>query len=171
MLNIQIEDIFLSIQNIDRTSIQKIYSLYRNSNDFKYATGVFQSIEDEQFVSNISQFIQRDDVFFLDIRLNSGETIGLIKGLVIKNEKIVWINSMIIDTPYQRMGYGKKAIGLLLEYFKQVCSSEKIYLSVCKSNIPGINFWAACGFKFCNWIPGREVAKYNDTVQIMYKLL
>lgn len=171
MLNIHIKDDFFNITNIDKTSIQKIYSIYRNSDDFKYATGFFQSIEYEQFAYNISQFIQRDNIFFLDIRLNSGETIGLIKGLTMNRDNVVWINSMIIDTPYQRKGYGIRVVGLLQEYLKRVCLTKKIYLSVYKSNMSGINFWTKCGFNDCNEISNKDDINFNENVQIMCKLL
>ncbi len=171
MLNICIKDEFLYIKSIDKTSISKIYSIYRNSSDFKYATGIFQPIEYTQFSNNISQFIQRENVFFLDIRLYTGETIGIIKGIVIEKDNIAWINSLIIDTPYQSKGFGKKAIRLLEDYLRQICFSKRIYLSVFRNNVSGINFWMKCGFNECNDLPGKEKVRLNETVQIMCKLL
>lgn len=171
MLDIHIKDDFINMANIDKTSIQKIYSIYRNSDEFKYATGFFQSVEYEQFANNISQFIQRDNIFFLDVGLNSGETIGLIKGSIINKDNLAWINSLIIDTPYQRKGYGKRTVGILQEYLKQVCFTKTIYLSVYKSNISGINFWTKCGFYDCKELPGKDNMNFNQTVQIMCKLL
>ncbi len=171
MLNIHVNDDCLFIKNIDKTSIKKIYSIYTNSNDFKYATGIFQPIGYEQFANNICQFINRENVFFLHVRLHSGETIGLVKGTVINNSKLVWINSMVIDTPYQGKGYGKRVMCLLEEYFRSGSIAARIYLSVFKPNTVGVNFWRKCGFTDCNQFPDRKTVKYNDTVQIMFKLL
>ena len=171
MLNIQIISDNFYIKSIDKTSINKIYSIYRNSNDFKYATGFFQPIEHKQFSYSISQFIQRKNVFFLDIRLNTGETIGLIKGVILIRDNIVWINSIVIDTPYQRQGYGKKVVELLEEYFSNVCSARKIYLSVFKTNTQGLNFWEKCGFELCNELPDKGGVRLNSAIQIMCKLL
>lgn len=171
MLNICIMDENLYIKSIDKTSIMQIYSIYRNSNDFKYATGFFYPIEYTQFSKNISQFIKRENVFFLDIHLNTGETIGMIKGSVLDKENIVWINSLIIDTPYQSKGFGKKVLKLLEDYFKEKCCSKRIYISVFRNNVSGINFWIKCGFKECNDIPFKEKVRLKDTVKIMYKLL
>jgi len=171
MLNIHIKDDFFNITNIDKTSIPKIYSIYRNSDDFKYATGFFQSVEYEKFAYNISQFIQRDNIFFLDVRLNSGEIIGLIKGALIDKANLAWINSLIIDTPYQRKGYGIRVVELLQEYLKQICLTKAIYLSVYKNNMSGINFWTKCGFYDCKGLPNKDDINFNQTVQIMCKLL
>jgi len=171
MLNIHVNDDCLFVKSIDRTSIKKIYSIYTNSNDFKYATGIFQPIGYEQFANNISQFIQRENVFFLHVRLHSGETIGLVKGIVTENDNIVWINSMVIDTPYQGRGYGQRVIGLLEDYFRYDSMARRIYLSVFKPNTVGVKFWKKCGFNDCDQFPERKTVKYNDTVQIMYKLL
>ncbi len=171
MLNIHIKDDILHIKNIDKNSIKNIYFIYRNSDEFKYATGIFHPIEYDQFSYQISQFIQRKNVFFLDICLLSGETIGLIKGSITNKENIVWINSMIINTPYQSNGYGKRVIGLLENYLSQMCSIKEIYLSVCKNNISGINFWSKCGYFYCNSILEKDSVKLNNMVQIMYKLL
>ncbi|MDF2987348.1 MAG: acetyltransferase [Eubacterium sp.] len=171
MLNIHIKDDILHIKNIDKNSINNIYSIYSNSDEFKYATGIFHPIGYDQFSYQISQFIQRKNVFFLDICLLSGETIGLIKGSITNKADIVWINSMVINTPYQSNGYGKRVLALLENYFSSICSIKEIYLSVCRNNISGINFWSKCGYCYCNQISKKDSVKLNEMVQIMYKLL
>jgi ribosomal protein S18 acetylase RimI-like enzyme len=171
MLNINITDDTFQIKNINKNSIKNIYSIYKNSCDFKYATGVFYSIEYNQFSQEISQFISRQNVFFLDICLvSSGEIIGFVKGLIIEKNKIVWINSLVINKPYQSKGYGMRVMKLLEYYLKHKCEVETIYLSVYKTNSIGINFWSKCGYSRCNYLSEKSFEKSNELVQFMWKI-
>jgi ribosomal protein S18 acetylase RimI-like enzyme len=172
MLDINIiNDAFL-IKNINKDSIKNIYSIYKNTCDFKYATGIFYSIEYNQFSQQISQFISRQNVFFLDICLvPSEELIGLVKGLIIDKDKIVWINSLVINKIYQSNGYGKRVMELLEYYLKKNCDVEKIYLSVYKTNIAGINFWSKCGYSNCDYLYEKSSAKSTELVRFMWKIL
>jgi len=172
MLNINLIDDTFLIKSINKDSIKNIYSIYSDTCDFKYATGVFYSIDYNQFSQQISQFITRQNVFFLDIRLvSSGELIGFAKGLVINKDKIVWINSFVINKPYQSNGYGKRVMELLEYYFKQKCDIQTIYLSVYKTNSVGINFWSKCGYCKCDYLSERSSAKSNELVRFMWKIL
>jgi len=172
MLNINIIDDTIFIKNINKDSIKNIYSIYRNTGDFKYATGVFDSIEYKQFSHQISQFLLRPNVFFLDIYLvSTGELIGLVKGVLVGKNKIVWINSLVINTQFQSNGYGKKVIELLENYLKHEYDVEKNYLSVYISNLSGINFWNKCGYVKCDYPSQRDSNKFNDHVQFMWKIL
>lgn len=172
MLNINIIDDTFLIKSITKDSIKNIYSIYKNTGDFKYATGIFYSIEYDQFLHQISQFILRQNVFFLDIYLvSTGELIGLVKGSVLVKDKIVWINSLVINTPYQSSGYGNRVIRLLEDYFKQKSGIEKFYLSVYKSNNSGINFWNKCGFRKCDYLSKSGSGEFNEFVQFMCKIL
>jgi ribosomal protein S18 acetylase RimI-like enzyme len=172
MLDINIIDDAFHIKNITKDSIKNIYSIHKNTYDFKYATGVFYSIDYNQFSQQTSQFISRQNVFFLDICLvSSEEIIGLVKGLLISKEKIVWINSLVINKPYQGNGYGKKVMELLENYLKQKCDVEKIFLSVYKTNSCGINFWSKCNFERCYFLSKSRLHKSNELVEFMWKIL
>ncbi len=170
MLNINMGNDNLEIKTIDKNSFKNIYSIY-SASDFKYATGVFESMEYARFMDEISRFIQKKDVFFLDICLPQGEPIGLIKGSVIEKNRLLWINSLVINTPYQKKGYGRMATLLLESFFKQKYLVEKIYLSVFKSNKAGMDFWSECGYEFCDGLPGMGAGNIGEFAQIMRKLL
>lgn len=162
MLNINIVNDTLLIKTINKNSFKNMYSIY-SASDFKYATGVSSPMEFEQFMDEISKFILQKDVFFLDILLSSGESIGLIKGTIKESNNILWINSLVINTPYQEKGYGRMAVFLLETYFKQKHSIEKIFLSVSKNNESGKNFWTKCGYF------NRD--NLSEFAQIMWKIL
>lgn len=172
MLDINIIDDCLHMKNINKDSIKNIYLIYKNSFDFKYATGVFNSIEYNQFSQQISQFITRKNVFFLDIySVSTGDIIGFVKGLVVNKDKIVWINSLIINKQYQKKGYGKRVMELLEDYLKQNCNIEKSYLSVYKTNVAGIKFWYKCGYSNCEYLSELTSRKSNNSIQFMWKIL
>lgn len=172
MLDINIVDASLTIKNINKDSIEKIYSVYRNSVDFKYATGIFNTIYYNQFSQQVSQFILRKNVFFMDVFLSiSGEHIGLVKGSIIEKDKIAWINSLVISKQHQLNGYGNRVVLLLENYLKNEYDVEIIYLSVYKSNSVGVNFWNKCGYKICDNISNEILTNFNRTVLFMCKKL
>lgn len=170
MIKINIKDNVLSINNVQKESLKYIYNIYRNADEFKYATGIFNQIEFDQFLQHISQFILRNNIFFVGISLSEGETIGLIKGTVITDDNIVWINSFAITTLQQSKGYGKRAVNLLENYLEKE-GVKRIYLSVYKNNEAGIKFWNKCGYSNFDNINELETQKLNDLVQIMCKIL
>jgi ribosomal protein S18 acetylase RimI-like enzyme len=172
MLDINIANNTFLVKNINKDSIGNIYSIYENTCDFKYATGIFYSIRYSQFSQDISQFITRPNVFFLDICLiPTKEVIGIIKGLVVYTDKIVWINSLVINKPYQKHGYGKKVMELLENYLKVMFDMEKVYLSVYKNNEDGIIFWEKCGYTKCEYLSEIYLDRTNEKVHFMRKTL
>ncbi len=172
MLSIEIIDEDLILKNINKDSIQNIYSIFKNSCDFKYATGVFHPMGYQLFSKQISQFITRKNVFYLDIcSASTGEKVGLVKGLVVDKNKIAWINSLIIGKPYQNKGFGTKAIWLLEDFLVRNFNIDKIYLSVYKTNTVGINFWTKCGYSEYDYPSHRSSEAYNELVKFMGKIL
>ncbi len=170
MLNINITNDTFSIRNINKESISNIYSIYKNTYDFSYATGIFNSIDYKQFSQQISQFITRQNVFFLDIYLiSTKKVIGFVKGFIIRNEKIVWISSLAINKPYQRNGYGVQVMSLLENFLKKHFGIEKNYISVDKKNIIGIRFWKKCGYDECNQLSELCSDTSSKIVTFMYK--
>ena len=170
MLNINITNDTFSIRNINKESISNIYSIYKNTYDFSYATGIFNSIDYKQFSQQISQFITRQNVFFLDIYLiSTKKVIGFVKGFIIRNEKIVWISSLAINKPYQRNGYGVQVMSLLENFIKKHFCIEKNYISVDKKNIIGIRFWKKCGYDECNQLSELCSDTSSKIVTFMYK--
>ena len=170
MLNINIRNDTFNIRNINKESISNIYSIYKNTYDYSYATGIFNTIDYKQFSQQISQFITRQNVFFLDIYLiPSREVIGFVKGFIIKNEKIVWISSLAINKPYQRNGYGVQVMNLLESYLRKHFGMEKNYISVDKKNVAGIRFWEKCGYEECNKLSELCSDTSSKLVTFMYK--
>ncbi len=173
MYNINIQNNEITLKTIDKDSIESLYSIYTNTEEFKYATGFFGNPPGfDQYICEVYKFLLKENTFFLEIHLPSiSEPIGLLKGSVIDNEKIVWINSLAIDTSYQSKGYGKKVIALFEKYYSQNFNITRIFLSVSKNNISGINFWKKCGYRNCDSLPAQYYNKLDEHVQIMQKIL
>ncbi|PYG87413.1 ribosomal protein S18 acetylase RimI-like enzyme [Ruminiclostridium sufflavum DSM 19573] len=170
MLDINIEDDTLYIKSINKNSIGNIYSIYRNTYDFSFATGIFDLINYDQFSHQLSKFITRQEAFFLDICFKaSGEAIGFVKGSIIQDEKIGWINSLAINKLYQRNGYGQKVMELLEKYLEQHFNITRNYLSVHKNNSAGIKFWSTCGYEECFNLSDICPDKSNQLIRFMYK--
>jgi ribosomal protein S18 acetylase RimI-like enzyme len=172
MLNISIIDVNLQVKNIDKESMRSIYSIYGNTVDFKYATGINDFITFEMFSYELSRFLSQENAFFLDISNSlNGITIGLVKGSLAKAENILWLHSLAIDKPFQSKGYGRRVIQMLENYFKQYYNIGKMCLSVSKNNSSGMNFWKKCGFTECDFISLEDFYKQTENVQIMWKKL
>lgn len=172
MLNIDIMDDTFHIKSINNDSMKGIYSIYANAGDFKYATGVFNSIEYEPFFYQISQFIQRSNVFFLDVCfIPTEEIMGLIKGSILEKDKIAWINSIVINKRYQSKGYGKRVLGLLENHLKNDYDVKNIYISVSQSNMSGLKFWKNCGYRKCDHLAKKNSNRIYEYVHFMCKML
>ncbi len=175
MLKIDILDDDLRLKNISYGSIKNIYSIYENTDVFKYATGVFSCISYDTFSSQLFKFISQNNVFFLDIFLETKDSfiidksIGLIKGSLSVEENILWLNSIAIDLPYQSRGYGKKVINIIENYFKNLYNVNTVCLSVSKSNLIGINFWKKCGYAEHEFETFGDFQKITEHALIMWK--
>lgn len=160
------------VKTADKDSIYKFYDIYKNTEVFKYATGILQNpLEFKAYVNEIKRFLFKENSFLLEIELNgSGESLGMIKGFIVENEKIAWVNSFAINTPFQSRGYGRMVIDSVQNHFKQKYLINRIYLSVSTNNIAGINFWKKCGYTNCEYIPKTNL-QLDTHVRIMWKML
>ncbi len=175
MLKINILDEDLRLKSINYGSIKNIYSIYENTDGFKYATGVYSFISYDTFSCQLFKFISQNNVFFLDIFLETKDSfsvdksIGLVKGSLSVEENILWLNSMAIDLPYQSRGYGKKVINILENYFKNSYNVNTICLSVSKSNNLGMKFWKKCGYTEHEFEIYSDFQKITEHAMIMWK--
>jgi diamine N-acetyltransferase len=68
-----------------------------------------------------------------------------------------WIDRLMIDEKYQKNGFGKKAMEIIIDKIKQDKSHNKIKLSTNPENIIGRNFYSKLGFKETGRMHGDEV--------------
>ena len=60
----------------------------------------------------------------------------------------LWLDRILIDKKYQKKGYGKKAVSLLIKRLKEEYPPQKIYLSVVEQNKVAIKLYYSFGFQF-----------------------
>ncbi|TYQ18387.1 UNVERIFIED_CONTAM: ribosomal protein S18 acetylase RimI-like enzyme [Acetivibrio alkalicellulosi] len=146
-LNIQGDDIFL--KDIKLNELKYIYKWYNNYEEYKYATGVDYPISFNHLVRKYNESILCLDEFFVGIySCNLYKMIGVLKGKYINLDKrTLWIRLVIIESGFQRKGYGQKAVNLLINHFKSNKNIKSVCLAVAKDNIKAIKFWHKQGFE------------------------
>jgi diamine N-acetyltransferase len=58
-----------------------------------------------------------------------------------------WIDELMIDKKYQKKGYGKKAVEIIIAEMKKDANHNKIYLHIEKGNINAVKLYESFGFK------------------------
>lgn len=77
---------------------------------------------------------------------------------------IYMLRRFMVDIRFQRQGYGKKALSLVMEEMKRYYNCNEIYLSVVPENIKAIHLYEKAGFVSTGIEIGDETHK-----EIIYK--
>ena len=88
-----------------------------------------------------------------------------------------WLDELFIDIKYQHLGYGKRAIPLILSLMKEMYKPKFIVLSVCNDN-PAKHLYEELGFiktdliydEASDSILRPDIIKCHDEI-LMYKLV
>lgn len=83
-----------------------------------------------------------------------------------EQEQSIWLDRLMIDQHWQKLGLGKKFMPLLLDYLFCHCTVEKIYLSAHKENKTIFSFYTAFGFRHTHHIDpenGELIMVYKKT--------
>ncbi len=71
---------------------------------------------------------------------------------------------IIIDRRVQRMGYGRRALGLMAEYCREALGMHQLYATIPVDNEPSLKLFQKLGFKICgryrSWM--RRGKRYID---------
>lgn len=59
----------------------------------------------------------------------------------------VWFDRLLIDTRYQRKGYGRKIVGMMLERIEREFPGRDIYISAYEDNQVAISLYQSFGFR------------------------
>lgn len=82
--------------------------------------------------------------------------VGFVMYCIDEDDGEYWIYRMMTDKNYQSMGYGKKAMQLLLDRIKEDKTRNKIFLGVHKDSVAAVNLYESYGFKFNGQVFGSE---------------
>ncbi len=73
---------------------------------------------------------------------------------------------ILIDTPFQRMGYGKSALETLLHYCRVTLQLHQVYAIVPAANEASMRLFRSCGFRTSgrlrSWL--RRAGSYSDAI-------
>lgn len=134
-LNVNNNDIYF--KNVQLNELTEIYKWYNNIKEYGFATGVENPVSFQDILKEYYKVLSSPEEFFISLYNISNEMVGVIKGNFIEEKKIVWIKVFIIKTGFQKKGYGKKAVGLLKDYFiKKI--KQKAYILPSIKEIAGL---------------------------------
>lgn len=109
---------------------------------YPYQIGYIESVKDCLLEASYSKEWRTAGIY------DNDTLVGFVMYGYFKKEGQVWLDRILIDKQYQGQGYGKHAIGLLLDLLYQEYHQDKIYLSVYEANKAAIQLYQNMGFHF-----------------------
>ena len=171
-LNIQEQTVYF--KDIKLEHLPQILKWYNKIGDFKFATGIDEPLTLEVLTRKYAEVAICINEFFVGIyTVAENEMIGILKGrLEYENKYAVWISSIVIDSNYQRRGYGSSSIELALNYFKNHNGMKTAFLSVIEENEQGRRFWSKHNFLELRRLENHiKLNKRQQNIIIMQKIL
>lgn len=156
MLSLLIEDRDLVIKDIYKPQLAKIIDWFNSSNkhQYRYAMGINKSITIEDIYEKYLEVLINAQEFFLSINLEDN-FVGFVKGRAdFRDKGEIWIMSMLIDTPYQNMGIGKRVLKLIINEFNERLGITEFYACLVDENVQAKTFWEKNGFNEHRTTPG-----------------
>jgi diamine N-acetyltransferase len=82
-----------------------------------------------------------------------------------EEKQIYTIWRFMIDTRYQKKGYGKNALQLSIDYLRKEFNVNEIFLSVEPNNIVAEKLYDSLGFKRTGELAGEEIEMRLDIIK------
>ena len=82
--------------------------------------------------------------------------VGFLMYCIDSDDDNYWIYRFMIDRTFQRKGYGKKALELVLKEIKKDKSRNKIILDVKRESIAAVELYRSFGFEFTGQVFGTS---------------
>jgi|GEM_PF-309832 len=148
MIPIYVDSKGLIIQNIKKSDLLKLTQWYNEPEHYKYATGIDRIITMDELTQQYDEAANCPHDFLAGLFVKQeSDMIGFIKGsLKSGRNHVLWLHSLIIESAYQRQGYGTIFLEMVLNYFKQLYQIHQVFVSVLIDNSAGIKFWSKNGF-------------------------
>lgn len=120
-----------------------------NEDNYEECLSLNVSVENENFVDSVAWSLSGAWVFYEDSRPFAIYADDLMVGYVLMyiGENNPQIINFMIDSRFQKRGYGTAAAKLCIDYLCQECHAHKISLPVDPENIAAQKLWNAVGFK------------------------
>lgn len=111
----------------------------------------------------ISRYEEKSELF----AIKADDTyVGLIGGGFDEDGVTGYINPLMIDSRYQKKGYAKKAMLLLIEYLQEKLGVEKININHRKENSVAGKMYESLGFMIC----GEDENEYHRQLDLTKRL-
>lgn len=173
MFPINIRNSTIYLTDIKHEHLPLVLGWYNKIDHFKYATGIDMPITLNDMAKRYAEIAVCPDAFFTGIYINNERMIGILKGkLQYQNRDAVWITSIVIDQNFQKKGYGKTAVELLLKHLKRCKQIRSAYLAVVEENAIGRIFWTKQKFQTLKRMEKHANSlNKQQSILIMYKRL
>lgn len=109
------------------------------------ASTMYSLAEAKVYTENIPLSVYNDDVM-----------VGFLMYQLDPNDKEYWITRLLIDKKYQNLGYGTKAMHLLLEKLKKDHNIEQVLISFDPENQVAEKMYVNMGFRDTGRIEDEE---------------
>lgn len=103
---------------------------------------------------------------------DKGFFVGYCKGYIsVLNPKVFWLQTLMIDRPYLRKGYGTEIVQALEEGMKARGVISQVHLSVVFNNYSAKKFWTKQGYSIYRTLEKNVFGDHKVTVCIYRKTL
>ncbi len=163
-MDIKITGEYVKLNPIEKNNLSLINIWYCQVDAFGYATG---GKNPEKILLRMNNS-DRSSAFISGINTAKEDNcIGLIAGeFKFTPCPLLWIDTFLVDTRWQRRHYGTHAFLLLSEYAFRHCHAERVYVSVFEENKIGRAFWTSLGFSCA-----RILTEKNKSIYILEKVI
>ena len=120
-----------------------------NEDNYEGCLNLKVSVDNADFVDPVAWSLAEAWVFYDDSRPFAIYADDVMVGYVLmyigeENHQII---NFMIDSRFQKRGYGTAAAKLCIEYLRKDCNASKISLPVEPENITAQRLWSSVGFK------------------------
>lgn len=120
----------------------------RNTTDNKFIEGVRSDYSVSELEQYLGEKLQKPDVMFWGILLETGEFIGTVKLEPIDFVgRSAWLGILIGSTEHHGKGYGSQVIELVSKYASSHLNLDCLYLGVHQDNLGAIKLYESAGFR------------------------
>ena len=169
MLTINLNHDNLFFKDVNKEDLKDVLKLYNQNEINMYATGIDRPMSYEDINQKYLEVLVNSHEFFAGIFTEYGEKsenkmIGVIKGRIdYDNNEEAWISSILIDSRFQKLGIGTKAVSSILKMLKDTYDIKTVMIGILSGNSIGRAFWNKIGFCYIRTI--EQYFKLNNKTE------
>ncbi len=136
----------VTLRAVERADIQRLHELYQSVELGILADGHWQPVPLAAREKRLERGLDRDERTWFVIETD-GRMIGDIElHSLDRRSRVAGLGVAIFDADYLGKGYGREAIGLLLDWAFHIQNYERVWLSTWSTNERAIHCYRALGF-------------------------